>query len=56
VQISNASTSLLITVLPADHGQDFLCRTCPSDALQGVVLAKLAVELGYQLEYDVPKI
>ena len=48
VQITNASTSPLITVLPADQGQDFLFRTCPSDALQGVVLAKLAVELEYK--------
>jgi len=48
VQISNASTSPLITVLPADRGQDFLFRTCPSDALQGVVLAKLAVEQQYK--------
>jgi ABC-type branched-subunit amino acid transport system substrate-binding protein len=48
VQISNASTSPLITVLPADQGQDFLFRTCPSDALQGVVLGKLAVELQYK--------
>jgi ABC-type branched-subunit amino acid transport system substrate-binding protein len=42
VQISPASTSPLITVLPADEGQDFLYRTCPSDALQGVVAAQLA--------------
>lgn len=48
VQISNASTSPLITVLPADKGQDFLFRTCPSDALQGVVLGKLAAEQGYK--------
>lgn len=48
VQISNASTSPLITVLPADKGQDFLFRTCPSDALQGVVLGKLAAELQYK--------
>jgi branched-chain amino acid transport system substrate-binding protein len=48
VQISNASTSPLMTVLPADQGQDFLFRTCPSDALQGVVLGKLAVELQYK--------
>jgi branched-chain amino acid transport system substrate-binding protein len=48
VQISNASTSPLITVLPADQGQDFLFRTCPSDALQGVVLGKLATELKYK--------
>ncbi len=45
LQISNASTSPLITVLPADQGQDLLFRTCPSDALQGVVLGKLAAEL-----------
>jgi ABC-type branched-subunit amino acid transport system substrate-binding protein len=48
VQITNASTSPLITVLPADQGQDFLFRTCPSDALQGVVLGKVAVELQYK--------
>jgi branched-chain amino acid transport system substrate-binding protein len=48
LQISNASTSPLITVLPADQGQDFLFRTCPSDALQGVVLGKLATELKYK--------
>jgi ABC-type branched-subunit amino acid transport system substrate-binding protein len=40
--ISNASTSPLITVLPADQGKDFLFRTCPSDALQGVVAGNLA--------------
>ena len=45
LQISNASTSPLMSVLPADRGQDFLFRTCPSDALQGVVLGKLATEL-----------
>jgi ABC-type branched-subunit amino acid transport system substrate-binding protein len=43
IQISPASTSPLITVLPADQGQDYLFRTCPSDALQGVVAGKLAV-------------
>jgi ABC-type branched-subunit amino acid transport system substrate-binding protein len=48
VQISNASTSPLLSVLPADQGQDFLFRTCPSDALQGVVLGKLAVEQQYR--------
>ncbi|UCC77150.1 MAG: ABC transporter substrate-binding protein [Anaerolineales bacterium] len=46
-QISNASTSPLLTVLPADEGQDFLFRTCPSDALQGVIAGKLAADLGY---------
>jgi ABC-type branched-subunit amino acid transport system substrate-binding protein len=42
IQISPASTSPLITVLPADQGKDFLFRTCPSDALQGVVAGKVA--------------
>jgi branched-chain amino acid transport system substrate-binding protein len=45
LQLSNASTSPLMSVLPADRGRDFLFRTCPSDALQGVVLGKLATEL-----------
>jgi len=48
VQISMASTSPLITVLPADKGKDFLYRTCPSDALQGVIAGKLASELGHK--------
>jgi branched-chain amino acid transport system substrate-binding protein len=48
LQISNASTTPLIALLPADQGQDFLFRTCPSDSLQGVVLGKLAVELQYK--------
>ncbi len=47
-QISYASTSPLISNLKADEGQDFLFRTTPSDALQGVVLAKLAQTLGYK--------
>jgi ABC-type branched-subunit amino acid transport system substrate-binding protein len=47
-QISNASTSPLITFLPADEGKDFLFRTCPSDALQGVILGKIAAEKGYK--------
>jgi ABC-type branched-subunit amino acid transport system substrate-binding protein len=42
IQISPASTSPLITVLPTDQGRDFLFRTCPSDALQSVVAGKLA--------------
>lgn len=45
IQISPASTSPLITYLPADKGRDFLFRTCPSDALQGVVAGKVAAEL-----------
>jgi ABC-type branched-subunit amino acid transport system substrate-binding protein len=36
-----------MTVLPADEGKDFLFRTCPSDALQGVVLGKMAADQGY---------
>ena len=42
IMISPASTSPLITVLKADQGQDFLFRTCPSDALQGVIAGRLA--------------
>jgi branched-chain amino acid transport system substrate-binding protein len=42
IMISPASTSPLLTYLPADEGRDFLFRTCPSDALQGVVAGKLA--------------
>lgn len=41
ILISPASTSPLLTVLPADKGRDFLFRTCPSDALQAVVAGKL---------------
>jgi ABC-type branched-subunit amino acid transport system substrate-binding protein len=48
IQISPASTSPLVTVLPADKGKDFLFRTCPSDALQGVIAGKLARDLGYK--------
>ena len=42
ILISPASTNPLMTVLPADEGKDLLFRTCPSDALQGVVAGKLA--------------
>ena len=42
IMISPASTNPLMTVLPADQGQDFLFRTTPSDDLQGRVTAKLA--------------
>jgi ABC-type branched-subunit amino acid transport system substrate-binding protein len=42
VAIVGALSSGLMTQLPADEGKDFLFRTCPSDALQGVVAAKLA--------------
>ena len=44
IQISPASTSPMITALPTDKGKDFLFRTCPSDALQGVVAGRLAAE------------
>ena len=44
VLISPASTSPLLTILPADHGKDFLFRTCPSDVLQGIIAAKLAAD------------
>ena len=47
-QISNASTSPLISILPADQGKDFLFRTVPSDALQGVILGRLAADQGYK--------
>ena len=42
ILISPASTSPLLTVLPADQDKDFLFRTCPSDALQGLVGGKFA--------------
>lgn len=42
VLMSPSSTSPLISVLPADQGKDYLFRTCPSDALQGVIAGKLA--------------
>ncbi len=45
LMISPGATSAFITALPVDKDKDFLFRTCPSDALQGVVLGKLAAEL-----------
>ena len=45
LMISPGSTSPFISVLPEDKQKDFLFRTCPSDALQGVVLGKLAASL-----------
>ena len=45
-QISYASTSPLLTFLPADQEADMLFRTCPSDALQGVVLAQFLYDEG----------
>jgi branched-chain amino acid transport system substrate-binding protein len=47
-QISNASTSPLLTYLPADEGKDFLFRTTSSDALQGIVLGKGAADAGFK--------
>jgi ABC-type branched-subunit amino acid transport system substrate-binding protein len=40
--ITPASTSPLISMLPADQGKNFVFRTCPSDVLQGAVAGKLA--------------
>ena len=47
-QISYSSTSPEMTSLLADDDQNFLFRTVPSDALQGVVLAKFAYDEGYR--------
>ena len=44
ILISPASTSPLLTILPADHGKDFLFRTCPSDVLQGIIAGQLAAD------------
>ena len=44
-QISPSATSPALTVLEDD---DFLFRTAPSDAFQGVILADLAHSLGYR--------
>lgn len=46
VLISPASTSPMLTDL---EDNDYVFRTCVSDALQGVVQARLAVNLGYQI-------
>jgi len=45
VQISPASTSPMLTDL---EDNDYVFRTCVSDALQGVVQARLAINLGYK--------
>jgi ABC-type branched-subunit amino acid transport system substrate-binding protein len=45
LQITASSTNPAITVLEDD---DFLFRTAVSDAAQGTVLGRLAVELGYE--------
>ncbi|HUS82478.1 MAG TPA: ABC transporter substrate-binding protein [Dehalococcoidia bacterium] len=44
IQISPASTSPALTEV---EDSDFLFRTCLSDAAQGLILGKLAKELGY---------
>ncbi len=43
LQVGNGTTSPLVSVLPEDEGKDLLFRTSPSDALQGVVAADLAI-------------
>lgn len=45
VLISPASTSPMLTDL---EDNDYIFRTCVSDALQGVVQARLAINLGYK--------
>jgi ABC-type branched-subunit amino acid transport system substrate-binding protein len=45
LMVSHASTSPILTDLASDRVKDLLFRTCPSDALQGVVLGKLAASL-----------
>ncbi|MEN8781122.1 MAG: ABC transporter substrate-binding protein [Desulfobacterales bacterium] len=45
LMISPGATSPFITDLPQDKEKDFLFRTCPSDALQGAVLGRLAAGL-----------
>ena len=44
-QVSSSATAPSITVL---EDNDFLFRTAPSDAFQGVILAELARSLGYE--------
>jgi branched-chain amino acid transport system substrate-binding protein len=45
--VSPSATSPPLTNLPPDQGKDMVFRTAPSDALQGVVLGRLAKEQGY---------
>jgi len=45
LMITPGATSPFITDLPEDKDKDFLFRTCPSDALQGAVLGRLAAGL-----------
>ena len=43
--MSPASTNPMMSDLPADRGKDFVFRTCPSDALQGVVAGQAVAEM-----------
>lgn len=43
LQVGNGTTSPLVSVLPEDAKADLLFRTSPSDVLQGVVAAELAI-------------
>lgn len=43
LQVGNGTTSPLVSVLPEDAKADLLFRTSPSDLLQGIVAAELAV-------------
>lgn len=45
LMLSHASTAPFLSHLASDKDKDLLFRTCPSDALQGVVLGKLAAGL-----------
>jgi ABC-type branched-subunit amino acid transport system substrate-binding protein len=45
LMITPGATSPFITDLPEDKDKDLLFRTCPSDALQGAVLGRLAASL-----------
>jgi branched-chain amino acid transport system substrate-binding protein len=45
ILMSPASTNPMMTNLPADRGNDWLFRTCPSDALQGVVAGQFAAQM-----------
>jgi len=48
LQISYAAVSPYVSVLPADEGQDLLFRTNMTGSAQGIVLAKAAIDKGYQ--------
>ncbi|RKZ48485.1 MAG: hypothetical protein DRR16_17540 [Candidatus Parabeggiatoa sp. nov. 3] len=48
LQISYAAVSPTVSVLAADDGHDLLFRTNVSGTAQGIVLAKTAIDKGYQ--------